>query len=263
MNVGKEQFRPPQKVDSSVVVFEPKGWPEGLDPEDWDALLRMLFSGKNKTLRSLLMGNKHMLSQLAAAGEGSLGEEVAALRAAAQPGDKVVTTSAATLPSTVLQAVKERLGRVLLELDASLWRPNAMPLHSFQSLYGALKGEGFVFKRGLGAGEESRRQKKIGTRGKEEEAGGILMDMGGLDEEGGEGSEDDGLRELTPALQHNYSTKTTATISEEGWEKLSQRSASVAVSLTEASITHTPGFLPIPGGRLERRLSGWADVKNK
>jgi len=65
MKIGKEQFRPPPKVDSAVVEIIPKGIPAGLDFARWDTFLRVAFGGKNKLLRSVL-ANKHVLAQLAA-----------------------------------------------------------------------------------------------------------------------------------------------------------------------------------------------------
>ncbi len=54
--VGKKNFRPPPKVESAVIRIEPKiPFPE-LDFEQWDALLRICFNRKNKTLRALFTG---------------------------------------------------------------------------------------------------------------------------------------------------------------------------------------------------------------
>ena len=50
MKVGKNNFRPPPKVESSVVRIEPRNPPPPVDFEEWDGLLRIAFVRKNKTL---------------------------------------------------------------------------------------------------------------------------------------------------------------------------------------------------------------------
>jgi 18S rRNA (adenine1779-N6/adenine1780-N6)-dimethyltransferase len=48
MKVGKNNFRPPPKVESSVVRIVPKNPPPLLNFDEWDGLLRICFSRKNK-----------------------------------------------------------------------------------------------------------------------------------------------------------------------------------------------------------------------
>ncbi|ORZ25091.1 dimethyladenosine transferase [Absidia repens] len=50
MKVGKNNFRPPPQVESSVVRLEPKNPPPPVDPKEFDGLLRILFVRKHKTL---------------------------------------------------------------------------------------------------------------------------------------------------------------------------------------------------------------------
>ena len=52
MKVGKNNFRPPPKVESSVVRVEPRYPPPPIDFDEWDGLLRILFTRKNKTVGS-------------------------------------------------------------------------------------------------------------------------------------------------------------------------------------------------------------------
>merc|ERR1712243_46 len=49
MKVGKNNFRPPPKVESSVVRIEPRT-PPPVNFKEWDSLTRIAFSRKNKTL---------------------------------------------------------------------------------------------------------------------------------------------------------------------------------------------------------------------
>ncbi|CAM0139608.1 Dimethyladenosine transferase [Umbelopsis sp. WA50703] len=50
MKVGKNNFRPPPQVESSVVRLEPRNPPPPVDFKEWDGLMRILFVRKNKTL---------------------------------------------------------------------------------------------------------------------------------------------------------------------------------------------------------------------
>ncbi|KAK2898394.1 hypothetical protein QQF64_032407 [Cirrhinus molitorella] len=52
MKVGKNNFRPPPKVESSVVRIEPKNPPPPISFQEWDGLVRIAFVRKNKTLSS-------------------------------------------------------------------------------------------------------------------------------------------------------------------------------------------------------------------
>jgi len=50
MKVGKNNFRPPPKVESSVVRIEPRNPPPPINFQEWDGLTRICFVRKNKTL---------------------------------------------------------------------------------------------------------------------------------------------------------------------------------------------------------------------
>jgi len=50
MKVGKNNFRPPPKVESSVIRIEPKNPPPPINFQEWDGLVRIAFVRKNKTL---------------------------------------------------------------------------------------------------------------------------------------------------------------------------------------------------------------------
>ncbi|KAI8810536.1 S-adenosyl-L-methionine-dependent methyltransferase [Cladochytrium replicatum] len=50
MKVGKNNFRPPPKVESSVVRIEPRQPPPPINFDEWDGLLRILFVRKNRTV---------------------------------------------------------------------------------------------------------------------------------------------------------------------------------------------------------------------
>jgi len=50
MKVGKNNFKPPPKVESSVVRITPHNPPPPINFIEWDGLLRLCFSRKNKTV---------------------------------------------------------------------------------------------------------------------------------------------------------------------------------------------------------------------
>ncbi|KRX99243.1 putative dimethyladenosine transferase, partial [Trichinella pseudospiralis] len=52
IKVGRNNFRPPPKVDATVVRFELKMPPPPIDFQEWDGLLRIAFLRKNKSLSS-------------------------------------------------------------------------------------------------------------------------------------------------------------------------------------------------------------------
>ncbi|XP_028046792.1 probable dimethyladenosine transferase isoform X2 [Monomorium pharaonis] len=50
MKVGKNNFRPPPRVESNVVRIEPRNPPPPINYQEWDCLTRIAFMRKNKTL---------------------------------------------------------------------------------------------------------------------------------------------------------------------------------------------------------------------
>ncbi|KAL7789987.1 S-adenosyl-L-methionine-dependent methyltransferase [Trichoderma ceciliae] len=66
MKVGKNNFRPPPQVESSVVRIEPKMGKDrpNVSWDEWDGLLRVCFVRKNKTLRASWLGTKEILAMV-------------------------------------------------------------------------------------------------------------------------------------------------------------------------------------------------------
>eukprot|EP01103_Thecamoeba_quadrilineata_P019997 TRINITY_DN8371_c0_g1_i1.p1 TRINITY_DN8371_c0_g1~~TRINITY_DN8371_c0_g1_i1.p1 ORF type:complete len:309 (-),score=41.41 TRINITY_DN8371_c0_g1_i1:149-1054(-) len=58
MKVGKGNFRPPPKVESSVVRICPINPPPPLNFLEWDGLVRLCFTRKNKTLGAIFRKNQ-------------------------------------------------------------------------------------------------------------------------------------------------------------------------------------------------------------
>lgn len=66
MKVGKNNFKPPPAVESSVVRLVPKNPRPQISYEEWDGLLRIAFVRKNKTLRSSFIGRTSVMDMLEA-----------------------------------------------------------------------------------------------------------------------------------------------------------------------------------------------------
>jgi len=54
MKVGRNNFRPPPKVDSRVVRIEHRNPPPPVNFSEWDGLVRLAFNRKHKTLHAVL-----------------------------------------------------------------------------------------------------------------------------------------------------------------------------------------------------------------
>lgn len=54
LKVGRNNFRPPPKVESRVVRIEPRNPPPEVNFVEWNGLVRLCFNRKNKTLRAVL-----------------------------------------------------------------------------------------------------------------------------------------------------------------------------------------------------------------
>src|SRR3954463_4897138 len=64
LKVGKNNFRPPPQVESSVVRLEVKTGSErpAISWGEWDGMLRICFVRRNKTLRASWLGSKKVLA---------------------------------------------------------------------------------------------------------------------------------------------------------------------------------------------------------
>ena len=64
MKVGKNNFKPPPAVESSVIRMVPKNPRPNISYDEWDGLLRICFVRKNKMLRSNFLGTTSVLNLL-------------------------------------------------------------------------------------------------------------------------------------------------------------------------------------------------------
>lgn len=62
--VDRNNFRPPPQVDSSVIRLVPLDPPPPVKFEEFDGLTRILFSRRNKTVRSSFFGAKGVVEML-------------------------------------------------------------------------------------------------------------------------------------------------------------------------------------------------------
>lgn len=79
MKVARNNFRPPPKVESSVVRIEPRNPPPKVDFVEWDGMLRLCFQRKHRMLRAVFLqkSSLRMLLKIRKTGKamGGRGEE--------------------------------------------------------------------------------------------------------------------------------------------------------------------------------------------
>ena len=66
MKIGRNNFRPPPAVESSVVRLVPKRPRPQISWDEWDGLLRVCFVRKNRTLRAGFLGTTTVMEMLEA-----------------------------------------------------------------------------------------------------------------------------------------------------------------------------------------------------
>lgn len=64
MKIGRNNFRPPPAVESSVIRLQPKKPRPAISWDEWDGLLRVCFVRKNRTLRAGFLGTTTVLEML-------------------------------------------------------------------------------------------------------------------------------------------------------------------------------------------------------
>ena len=64
MKIGRNNFKPPPAVESSVVRLVPKRPRPEISWEEWDGLLRIAFVRKNRTLRAGFLGTSTVMELL-------------------------------------------------------------------------------------------------------------------------------------------------------------------------------------------------------
>lgn len=132
MKVGRNNFRPPPKVDSRVVRIELRNPPPPVNFVEWDGLIKLCFNRKNKTLRSSFT-TKKVLADLETAHKTFA--SLSAGGAAAAPGG-------AAAPAPDVKALVESVLAVDRFRDK---RPAKMDLDDFLALLVAFNEKGLHF----------------------------------------------------------------------------------------------------------------------
>eukprot|EP00939_MAST-03C_sp_MAST-3C-sp1_P005341 g5341.t1 len=122
MKVGKQNFRPPPKVESRVVRITPRIPPPPINFVEWDGLVRICFNRKNKTLGSIFkqkkllqMIERNLKTTRSLSSDGDTMDTDAgapSMSASATGGSCVDRALAGGLPG-----VKEYVGNILQEDD--------------------------------------------------------------------------------------------------------------------------------------------------
>ncbi|XP_066155542.1 probable dimethyladenosine transferase [Euwallacea fornicatus] len=124
MKVGKNNFRPPPKVESSVVRIEPRNPPPPIPYSEWDGLTRIAFIRKNKTLGSSFK-QAAVLATL---------EKNYKLHCSVHNKDVASDFS-----------IKEKVEKILASVEAAEKRARTMDLDDFMVLLHAFNSEGIHF----------------------------------------------------------------------------------------------------------------------
>ncbi|XP_043257394.1 probable dimethyladenosine transferase isoform X1 [Colletes gigas] len=124
MKVGKNNFRPPPKVESNVVRIEPHNPPPPINYQEWDGLTRIAFVRKNKTL-SAAFKQTTILTML----------------------EKNYKLHCSLNDKEVLEGfdIKEMVNGILQEADAANKRARTMDIDDFISLLHAFNAKGVHF----------------------------------------------------------------------------------------------------------------------
>eukprot|EP01127_Copromyxa_protea_P016190 TRINITY_DN4771_c0_g1_i1.p1 TRINITY_DN4771_c0_g1~~TRINITY_DN4771_c0_g1_i1.p1 ORF type:complete len:316 (-),score=57.90 TRINITY_DN4771_c0_g1_i1:66-1013(-) len=113
IKVGKENFKPPPKVESSVVKIQPYSPPPPVSFLEWDGLMRICFTRKNKTLGAVFK-KKPILEML---------------------GKNYQTfCSLNNIPVDNSISIKDRINKVLEDGNASELRSGKMDIDDFLKL---------------------------------------------------------------------------------------------------------------------------------
>mmetsp|Transcript_20610 Transcript_20610/g.33167 ORF Transcript_20610/g.33167 Transcript_20610/m.33167 type:complete len:345 (+) Transcript_20610:116-1150(+) len=136
LKVGKNNFRPPPKVESRVVRIELKNPPPPVNFVEWDGMIRLLFNRKNKTLRSVLM-TKSTLKLL----------EQNRKTLQSLQGQKATTTTSAMMTDDKdeNESIQDILERILAKPEYKDKRARNLDLDDFLELLADFHSEGIHF----------------------------------------------------------------------------------------------------------------------
>lgn len=148
IKVGRNNFRPPPKVDSRVVRIELRNPPPPVNFTEWDGLIRLLFNRKNKTLHSVLCTKSTMkllsdnLNTFRALEGGS-----AATQTSGGPASSMDIVGENNVDSSIdgPAGVKAVVEEVLAREEFTNKRPQKMDQDDFLALLAAFNEKGIHF----------------------------------------------------------------------------------------------------------------------
>ena len=147
--VSRNSFKPPPKVDSSVVRIEPKIPSPPVDFTEWDGLARLLFNRKNKTVSSifrqkatleLMQRNFNTLAALSDRGGVGVVSTSSGMDVDHEP-----KTNTADVDGLTLDALKDRIVHVLQSEGFENMRSAKMTQEDILRLLAAMNKHGFHF----------------------------------------------------------------------------------------------------------------------
>ncbi|KAL2728153.1 putative dimethyladenosine transferase [Vespula maculifrons] len=124
MKVGKNNFRPPPKVESNVVRIEPRNPPPPINYQEWDGLTRIGFVRKNKTLSAAF-------------------KQTAVMTMLEKNYKLHCSLNNKTIPENF--DIKEMVNKILQTAKAESKRARTMDIDDFISLLHAFNAEGIHF----------------------------------------------------------------------------------------------------------------------
>ena len=129
IKVGKNNFRPPPKVESSVVRIEPHNPPPPIDFIEWDGFVRLCFLRPNKTIGSIFKTNS--IVELLTKNY----ETHCSMNNISLPEDQ----------DERLKLVSQKVSQILLDNEMEQARSSKMCQDDFLKLLSAFNAEGFHF----------------------------------------------------------------------------------------------------------------------
>lgn len=126
MKVGKNNFRPPPKVESSIIRLKPHNPPPPINFMEWDGLMRLTFSRKNKTMGGIF--KKDSVIQMLTANY----KTYCSLHNIALPEDETFD-------------LKPKILEILERSGFTDYRSNKMDLNDFMKLLAAFNEENIHF----------------------------------------------------------------------------------------------------------------------
>lgn len=124
MKVGKNNFRPPPKVESSVVRIEPRNPPPPINYTEWDGLTRIAFLRKNKTLAAAF-------------------KQTSVMSALEQNYKMQCSLKNQDVPEGF--NIKEKVEGILGKIEAGSKRARTMDIDDFMTVLHAFNAEGIHF----------------------------------------------------------------------------------------------------------------------